>query len=76
MKIIAGKHLSVKAEFNLFVAVYIDRLGLAVDEMLAGFGVVQMLACRINGEQSKESHQSGSLAVTHLDQTVIILGAG
>ena len=76
MKIIAGKHLSVKAEFNLFVAVYIDRLGLAVDEMLAGFGVVQMLACRINGEQSKESHQSGSFAVTHLDQTVIVLGAG
>ena len=76
MKIVAGKHLTVKAEFYEFVRVDIDCLRLTVYEMLAGLGVIQMFSCCINGEQAKETGQGGSLALTHLHEAVVILGTG
>ena len=35
MEIIASQHLTVQAELNLLVGVYVDSLGLTVNEMLA-----------------------------------------
>ena len=76
VEIFAGKHLAVQTEFNLFVRVYIDGLGLTVNEVLACLGIIKMLACGVNWEQTQESGKGGSLAVTDLYQTVIILGTG
>lgn len=76
VEIFSCQHLTVKAELYLLVAVYIDGLRLAVDEMAAGLGIIQMVACGVYRKQSQESHQRGGLAVTYLHQTVIILGAG
>ncbi len=43
--------------------------------MFGCLGVVQMLSCCVDGEQAQESHQGCGLAVTHLNQAVIVLGA-
>ena len=76
MEIGAGQHFTVQAEFYLLVGVNIDCLGLTVDEVLAYLGVIQVVAKGIDLEHSKESHQSGGLAVAYLNQAVVILGAG
>ena len=76
VEIVAGQHLTVQAELYLLVGVYINTLGLAVDEMSAYLGVIQMVAQGVYLEHTQESHQSGGLAVAYLNQAVIILGAG
>ena len=76
VEIIASQHLAVQTELNLLVGVYIDSLGLTVNEMLANLWVVQMIAQCVNLEHTQESYQCGGLAVAYLNQTVVILGAG
>ena len=62
MEIIARKHLSVQTELYLLVAVNINRLGLAVNEVFAGLGVIQVVAYGVYLEQSQESQQGCGLA--------------
>ena len=76
MEVVAGQHLTVQTELNLLVGVDIDGLGLAVYEVTAGLGVIQMLSGGINGQEAQEPEQRGGLAVADLDQAVIVLGAG
>ena len=76
MEIIASQHLAVQTKLNLLVGVYIDSLGLTVNEMLANLWVVQMIAQRVNLEHTQESYQCSGLAVAYLNQAVVILGAG
>ena len=76
MEVVAGQHLTVQTELNLLVGVDIDGLGLAVYEVTAGLGVIQMFSGGIYGQEAQESEQRGGLAIADLDQAVIVLGAG
>ena len=43
MEIIASQHLTVQAELNLLVGVYVDTLCLTINEVLAYLGIIQMV---------------------------------
>lgn len=76
VEIFACEHLSVQAELNLLIRMNVNRFGLTVNEMLACLGIIKVISCGIDGQKTQESGQSGGFAVTHLNQAVIVLGAG